>query len=109
MVTVKPKPRINAGNNITVCQNVPQSITATFSPNNGLISWYLLGGSGASLSTTATYNIPTNNYGSFDYVVKIDSANTCSAYDTVHVTVNPKPDAIFTTLTTCGRYVSFNS
>ena len=42
-VIVNPSPRISGGTNQTVCQKSNESITATFSPSNGIINWYLLG------------------------------------------------------------------
>jgi len=107
-VTVNPRPRINAGSNQSACQKTNESITATYSPSNGNINWYLLG-SNTSLQAGAAFTLPTLVVGTFDYIVKIDSLGVCSANDTVKVIVNPKPKANFTFTSNCGRKFSFTS
>ncbi|MFN5334588.1 MAG: PKD domain-containing protein, partial [Bacteroidota bacterium] len=104
VVTVNPSPSINIGANQTLCQNDVESITATFSPANGIINWYLLG-STTSSGTGPTFIIPTNSSGTFNYVAKIDSAGICSDFDTVRIVVDPRPNASFTfnPSTGCGR------
>ena len=108
VVTVYPRPRINAVADQVVCKNIPLSITANISPSSSIINWYLQGDTN-SLSTSANFNIIDTIDGIFYYIIKADSASTCISYDTIKITVNPKPKANFTFTSNCGRNFSFSS
>ncbi len=107
-VIVLPSPRVNAGSDRTVCQNSQLNLSATILPSNATVNWYLLG-SATSLSNTTSFVVPTSVSGTYNYVVKADSAATCSTLDTIRITINPKPDAGFNYTSNCGRKFSFTN
>ncbi len=107
-VTVNPSPRVNAGSNQSTCQGSLFNLTAIVAPSSASINWNLLGELN-SLGTNLSLLVPTSSAGTFDYVIKADSASTCSRFDTVRVVVNTKPVANFTFSINCGSKVVFTS
>lgn len=71
---------INAGQNITFCENEPQTITATANFANPNFTW-VSGQTGATIAPTSSGN----------YVVQATSPNGCALKDTVAVIVKAMP------------------
>ncbi len=92
-VTVNKKPRVNLGNDTTVCSPNVLVLRATSEPGTEYL-WF--DGSTDSLYT-ATYT------GQFSVA---DTFNGCTVYDTINVTVNPLPLAdLGPDITLCGGQI----
>lgn len=96
LITVNPKPNVDAGQNQTVCAGSEVTLTATggviFAWNNGIMN-----------------GIPFYPISTKLYMVVVTDTNGCSAMDTVRVFVNPLPVPAITGIdTVCtGTSVSF--
>lgn len=82
---------IDAGGDITICQNHTQLITAMVSGGApDTISWNLLSNPNPILSDSLSLAVPTTSAGTYDYSVSA-GFGLCVVRDTVKVTVKPLP------------------
>jgi len=79
-VTINPSPVVNLGPDHTVCAGNPVTLDAGFI-SGGSYSW----SSGQSTQTIVALT-------SGDYIVTVTNTFSCMGKDTVHVTINPKPN-----------------
>ncbi len=87
--TINTSLPVNLGPNPSVCQN------DTLILNSGVTAssyqWFDTAGDSIAGATGATYQVPTNVAGTFNYSVTATSASGCTGTGTVTVTVNAAP------------------
>ncbi|MFN8145741.1 MAG: gliding motility-associated C-terminal domain-containing protein [Bacteroidia bacterium] len=92
VVTMRPKPVINAGGPQTVCEDQDINLSAVVSNGTSPIT-YSWGGPGAfscpTCSTTVLSTVPPG--GPYSVTIDIVDSLGCTADTTVDVTINPKP------------------
>lgn len=96
-VTVQnPSPPTVTPQNAFYCLGQSPSAHTATSPNGGTFNWYTVPNGGIPIFTGATFNVPTNTAGNFNYFVE-NVANGCtSARTLVQVTVQRLPQPAVT-------------
>jgi PKD repeat protein len=120
-VTTVPKPIANFTHDPNVCANQPIQFTDLSQQNGGgsIQSWlWNFGDPPSGANNTATVANPVHQFTSstvpptppYNVVLKVTNGNGCYDYDTIQVSVTPKPVANFVADTAClGSQTQFNA
>ncbi|MEZ4900328.1 MAG: hypothetical protein R2822_00410 [Spirosomataceae bacterium] len=85
LVKINPIPKINAGNDQTICEGNSATLLAVAS--NGTPNYSYTWNNGLGMGNTKTV-MPTSTT---SYIVTVADANTCTNNDTIQINIIPKP------------------
>jgi hypothetical protein len=89
IVHVNPKPNVNAGADITICNQSSTVLAA--SGNAGTPGYTYLWSPGGTLSGTTTATVTATPTATTTYVVTLTDSQGCKAIDNIVVTIDAKP------------------
>lgn len=82
-IVVNPIPAVNAGSDIQICQNAPDTLLKAITPNGG--TW-----SGVGVSSNGLFT-PSTGVNSYTITYTVTTNAQCINFDSRIITVNPKP------------------